>query len=99
MSTSRFFQMPIYQGRWPQIKKCLKQTWFKIQFFIGIQPSKNFFWHFFVTVPYSRNDVVSESYLADLTDVTLVSDANVDDEDDEYDEDDKDDEDEEDDED
>ena len=29
--------MPIYQGKWPQIKKCLQQICFKIQLYIGME--------------------------------------------------------------
>jgi len=46
-----FFQMQIYQGRRPPIKKCLKQTSLKIKFYKGIDPSRNFFRIFFVIVP------------------------------------------------
>ena len=34
LSTGHYIKCQIYQGRWPQIKKCLKQTCFKIQFYI-----------------------------------------------------------------
>ena len=48
LSTGHNIKSQIYKGRRPQIKKCQKQTHFKIQFYIGVHVTRSIEWFCFI---------------------------------------------------
>ena len=62
LSTGHNIKSQIYKGRRPQIKKCQKQTHFKIQFYIGIYVTSFGIDHFLPRMSYSSRPIAQVHY-------------------------------------